>query len=986
MYDNKSQCGPNAIDEYDNRTEYHSNGGRYKSTTHKITGTGIITGISSPNWNNIHDDFQVYAGITELGDHCFSKQCVRTITLPNTLVRIGSSCFASSKIENISLPDSLEEMGHNNFPSTLTSLSLPAKLATFYADNISRCYNLTSIGVSAQNTAFRSIDGILYNYDVTEAIVCPRGKVGKVIIPETVKRIGDNCFQLCTQLTSIELPRKLESIGALAFSGLKLDQLVIHNSVTTIGDGCFLNTTIAKNLRLPAQIQVLPANCFEGANIPKINSLQRITSIGDYCFKTKFSGFVPPSIIFENLQHIGVGAFMNNFILQTIELASTLKQIGDNAFYGTGNLKLICLSAVPCKVSNNAFCGVNESGILYVPKGSKVIYENTQPWSSFSSIEEFDLCQDIENGGDVSDEHMFFRLNSVANSFRTADRYQLAELIKDIALSYQYVDNDDDYKAALEIIKFNRMFNPVLIPNFEKELCADWKHKYKLACASTCIFDICSAPISTFSQNGEIGFEQNIVEQLPMLENFQIEGPTSASIDLEEIDVHCSDILRHLQNEISVAQTSIKIAVSWFTNYALFKQIKELAQNGIDVQLVINNDSVNNDGYCLDFNELIEAGVKISLVEYPHLLHHKFCIIDDRIVINGSYNWTRFSGNNYENIMIIRNNDEVCNSFSEEFGRMQQLAEHKNVDKMPEAVPQRPEYDRYAFKQYITEELDAEARETSEHRDKITALQKASELNPEYFEKLNPKAKEELSEAMKVVEQSVTVTKNIVSMVEKTPISSSSQTSQQTSTTTSSSASKSNNPVACSQVVTKSDIQTLEQIKAADLFMVLDVSGSMKEVYMNGHAYGITTKALSAALVMAESQEVSLWTFNDEANYVANIGLGNISQIHNVAYTNSGTNLKKFVDKANTSIKTNSLVIIFTDDDGRSIKGAVSRMQARSDVFWQIIVYGEHENISSTIAGIPNLSLVCMHDYSSKEDDEISHILLKDYISWKTSK
>ena len=34
-------------------------------------------------------------------------------------------------------------------------------------------------------------------------------------------------------------------------------------------------------------------------------------------------------------------------------------------------------------------------------------------------------------------------------------------------------------------------------------------------------------------------------------------------------------------------------------------------------------------------------------------MHHKFCIIDDRVLMNGSFNWTRSaSEKNYENIMV----------------------------------------------------------------------------------------------------------------------------------------------------------------------------------------------------------------------------------------------------------------------------------------------------------------------------------------------
>ncbi|MBQ1991680.1 MAG: 50S ribosomal protein L9, partial [Clostridia bacterium] len=104
---------------------------------------------------------------------------------------------------------------------------------------------------------------------------------------------------------------------------------------------------------------------------------------------------------------------------------------------------------------------------------------------------------------------------------------------------------------------------------------------------------------------------------------------------------------------------------------------KEIAATGIKVQLITNNDLINNGGYCLNFNELINEGVEISLIEYPHLLHHKFCIVDDDVIVNGSYNWTRFSSKNYENIIVIRNDSDAVEAFTKEFENLLENAEHK---------------------------------------------------------------------------------------------------------------------------------------------------------------------------------------------------------------------------------------------------------------------------------------------------------------------
>lgn len=999
MSDYKYNCGPNATDEYDKCTKYSDNTFR---TKHYVEGNGMMIKNYASNYSNHYESYQICSGITELGDSCLSKRGIDSVSLPNTLTKIGSSCFRNSRIVSINLPESLTEIGHTNFPATLKYITIPSKIEDFSTDNLQGCSELASIKVNENNNSYKSIGGILYNYEVTEILLCPRAMSGKVIIPNTVTRIADKCFQDCKKLSMIqfEQPYSIKTVGDFAFSGLSLDSLSLPNSVTSIGMGCFSKMKINKKFTFPQGIMALPAYCFQGSDIPSMDFIKNVESIGDYCFGVTSNGRTLPEFLnLPKIKHIGKGAFESSEKTKVIELSSSLTYVGEEAFSSTADdLKIICLSIVPFKLPNAAFSGISDNATLFVPKGSKIIFENTAPWSTFSNIVEFDLEKNLcDDGKDISDEHLYARLNSVSNSMRNADRFYLKEILHDLALSYQYVDNEADYDVAMDLIKYNRIFNPALIPNLEKVICVNWSNKFKLRLASTCILDICSTSIAMPGQDANNCEVQDAIKTLPMMESCDIARLNIAQTTLGEIDVRCSNILRHIQNELSFAESSIKVAVSWFTNYALFMQIKDLALKGLVVQLVINNDSVNNGGYCLDFNELIEAGVHISLVEYPHLIHHKFCIIDDKVVINGSYNWTRFSGNNYENIMIFRNNGYVVRSFDEEFENMHQKAEYKDIDSMPESVPQRPEYDRNAFKQYVTEELDAEARETSDQRDRITALQKAAQLNPEYFEKLNPKAKEALEEAFEVVNQSVSVVKNIVAMVEgktissletPSPIVSSSDAvrgsaNNQTSRPKTSMSKGVCSPINNQHVVTKEEKAIVEKIKASCLFMVLDVSGSMRGTYSAGHVYDITKKAVSAALAVTGSQEVSLWKFGDSSSFVKNIGVSNLSDINDVKCSDSRTELSKFITNANSSIKGNSLVVVFTDDDRGSMSRAVDGMKKRTDVFWQIIVYGSHNSITSAISGIPNISMVNMSDYASMNDSEIAKALLKGYIEWK---
>ena len=69
---------------------------------------------------------------------------------------------------------------------------------------------------------------------------------GNIVVPEklangyTVTGIGDECFNVCTELTSVTLPGTLKTIGEYAFSYCsKLTSISIPGSVESIDNYCF---------------------------------------------------------------------------------------------------------------------------------------------------------------------------------------------------------------------------------------------------------------------------------------------------------------------------------------------------------------------------------------------------------------------------------------------------------------------------------------------------------------------------------------------------------------------------------------------------------------------------------------------------------------------------------------------------------------------------------------------------------------------------
>ena len=91
--------------------------------------------------------------------------------------------------------------------------------------------------------------------------------------------------------------------------------------------------------------------------------------------------------------------------------------------------------------------------------------------------------------------------------------------------------------------------------------------------------------------------------------------------------------------ELKKAKKSIKVAVAWI-NFNLYgSTFEELLSRGVKIKILLNDD-FNNRRYINDIQSLNSCGAKIRLVDFDGTMHHKFCIIDKRICMFGSFNWT----------------------------------------------------------------------------------------------------------------------------------------------------------------------------------------------------------------------------------------------------------------------------------------------------------------------------------------------------------
>lgn len=132
-----------------------------------------------------------------------------------------------------------------------------------------------------------------------------------------------------------------------------------------------------------------------------------------------------------------------------------------------------------------------------------------------------------------------------------------------------------------------------------------------------------------------------------------------------EVEIHFEEIQKQIIDQIRNAKFCIWIAVAWFTDKTLMREIYNKKNEGINVRLVVFDDEINRK-YGFEYEKYFETKRVKPAGIYENIMHHKFCIIDFKTVIHGSYNWTNKARWNKETISIDSGR-EIAEKFGKEF-------------------------------------------------------------------------------------------------------------------------------------------------------------------------------------------------------------------------------------------------------------------------------------------------------------------------------
>ncbi|MBQ2943086.1 MAG: leucine-rich repeat protein [Ruminococcus sp.] len=131
--------------------------------------------------------------------------------------------------------------------------------------NALTCSNLTEIEVHPDNEFFCDVDGVLFDKDVTTLIYYPEDRVElSYTVPSTVTEIGAYGFHYGGQLEKITLPEGLKVLGERAFYFVDtLKEINMPETLESIGSGAFIGCSELIAVRVPDSVTELGWGAFD---------------------------------------------------------------------------------------------------------------------------------------------------------------------------------------------------------------------------------------------------------------------------------------------------------------------------------------------------------------------------------------------------------------------------------------------------------------------------------------------------------------------------------------------------------------------------------------------------------------------------------------------------------------------------------------------------------------------------------------------------
>ena len=406
----------------------------------EITIPDSVTHIGDYAFYNYKEltNITIPSSVTSIGRYAFSGCTGLTnVVIPDSITAISDGVFYNCKsITDLTISNNTKSIGNSSFNGcqSLSSVRLPSGIISIGENAFYGCSNLTSVYYGGTVTDWC---GIAFNDSVfsnplyyAHKLYISNTLVTDLIIPNSVRSVGQFAFSGCTSLSSVSVSSSVTSIGAYSFSGCSgLKSVSIANGVITIEKNAFSNCSRITSLIIPDSVMQIGSSAFRGCTklteitLPFVGLTESASGI-DSVFGAIFGStstytsaeirqyyndesssyyYIPSSlreVTLTNCRTIPYGAFYNCYFLTKVTIPDGVARIGDssfkgcrgltnaslpnsvesigaNCFYGCSNLQSIEISSALKDIGDSAFYNCSKLANINIPDKVKTIGSST---------------------------------------------------------------------------------------------------------------------------------------------------------------------------------------------------------------------------------------------------------------------------------------------------------------------------------------------------------------------------------------------------------------------------------------------------------------------------------------------------------------------------------------------------------------------------------------------------------------------------------
>ncbi len=205
--------------------------------------------------------------------------------------------------------------------------------------SLSSSDNWVSYAVTGGNIYFDPATGAIADCDTSVTVA----EIPAEIAGTQVTAIENYAFEYCSNLTRVEIPKSIKTIGSYAFyKCTALQDVVLPSELTELGASAFYDCNSLTSVSIPEGISVLGSSmfyrCKSLSTVTLPEQLTKIDSNAFYQCESLTDVDIPNSVSL-----LGYSAFEGCKSITVLSLPSNLSEIGSNCFSGCSSLTQVSI-------------------------------------------------------------------------------------------------------------------------------------------------------------------------------------------------------------------------------------------------------------------------------------------------------------------------------------------------------------------------------------------------------------------------------------------------------------------------------------------------------------------------------------------------------------------------------------------------------------------------------------------------------------------